>query len=109
MRSWWRHRTAVHPVGPGNGDAPLVWQGAHRERRPVGTDDSHQGQGRGARVALHGQGPDDSSPPKPKLLDVFEEEPGGARPEALFVPPPQVWVAASRQPALDFSPAGAGP
>ena len=34
-------RTAVHPHGPGNGDAPLV-QGAHRVRRSTEPDHSHQ-------------------------------------------------------------------
>ena len=37
--------TAVHPHGPGNGDAPLVRQGAHRERRANGPDDCQQGRG----------------------------------------------------------------
>ena len=49
-------RTAVHPHGPGNGDAPLV-QGAHRVRRSTEPDHSHQGQrGRGPRAALRRTG-----------------------------------------------------
>ena len=33
LRSWWRHEQQSDRCGPGNGDAPLVRQGAHRERR----------------------------------------------------------------------------
>ena len=46
--------------------------------------------------------------PQLELFDVSEEEPSGARPEALVELRPQVWVAAPRRLASDFLPL-AGP
>ena len=61
-------RAASHPHGPGNGAAPLVRQGAHRVRRSMEPDHSHQGWGRGRepRDDVHGEDPEYS--PFPGVL-----------------------------------------
>ena len=65
-------RTAVYRCGAGNGVPPLVPHGGHRERRPTGTQDSHQHRGGEARRPA---GTEDSSP--------------GERPGILAEPGPQ--------------------
>ena len=76
-------RAAIHPHGLGYGAAPLVRQGAHRERRSTEPEHSYQGQGREreSREEVHGQVPEDS--PSPGVLPVVRRgrrrEEGAAR------------------------------
>ena len=56
-------RAAVDRCSPGNGDAPLVWQGAHRGRHSTEPEACHQGRGGGGvRAALRPTGTEDSPP-----------------------------------------------
>ena len=41
------------------------------------------------RVELHGDDPDDPPTPQPELFSLYDEEPGGGRPEAFVEPRPQ--------------------
>ena len=63
LRSFWRHEQMAVQMVLATVSPPLLRQGGHHARRPTGTEARHQDcAGRGARVALHGGVPDDSSP-----------------------------------------------
>ena len=66
-------RTAIHPHGPGYGDAPLVRSGAHCERHPRKSEDSHQSQ-EGEVWDERNYAMGQKTPPSAAFFRLFDEE-----------------------------------
>ena len=85
-----RARTAVHPHGPGNGAAPLVRQGAHRERRSTEPEHGHHGERREGESDEKKYTAKFQKTPSPSPARARpEEEPDGGQPPCLGESPAQ--------------------